>query len=101
HYIEAEHIPVPPLYFAHQRDVIERGGILLAHTPHVGRRPDEAVTRRTVRFRTVGDVTCTGALESNAATVAEVINEISNAAVSERGGRADDQRSDTAIEDRK
>jgi sulfate adenylyltransferase subunit 2 len=100
-YIAAENIPVPDLYFAHSRQVVDRGGMLLAVTPYIFVRADEMVSTRTVRFRTVGDATCTGALESAAATVDDVVRELAGARVTERSGRADDQRSDTAMEDRK
>ncbi len=100
-YIHAEDIPVPSLYFSHQRDVVERGGVLLAKTAYLSIESHERVSTRAVRFRTVGDATCTGAVESTAATVASVIAETAAARVTERGGRADDMRSDTAMEDRK
>jgi sulfate adenylyltransferase subunit 2 len=101
HYIAAENIPLPPLYFAHRREVVERQGTLLAKTEHIQIAADERVSSRLVRFRTIGDATCTGAVESGARTVAEVIREVAGARITERGGRADDQRSDTAMEDRK
>jgi sulfate adenylyltransferase subunit 2 len=100
-YIAAEQIPVPSLYFAHRREVVNRDGMLLAVTPHLEVGTGDAVSTRTVRFRTVGDATCTGALESTAATVDDVLRELAGARVTERAGRADDQRSDTAMEDRK
>ncbi len=100
-YIEAEQIPLPDLYFSHEREVLVRAGTLLANTPHIVVQPDERVSVRTVRFRTVGDATCTGAVESTAASVADIILETAAARLTERGGRADDQRSDTAMEDRK
>jgi sulfate adenylyltransferase subunit 2 len=100
-YIAAERIELPSLYFAHSRDVVERDGMLLAASDHLQRARGEPVSRRTVRFRTVGDATCTGAVESRAASVADVIAETAAARIAERGGRADDQRSDTAMEDRK
>ncbi len=100
-YIEAERIPLPDLYFAHPREVLDRAGTLLAKTAHIQVGPDERVAVRMVRFRTVGDATCTGAVESSASTVADIILETAAARLTERGGRADDQRSDTAMEDRK
>jgi sulfate adenylyltransferase subunit 2 len=100
-YIEAEEIPLPDLYFAHEREVLDRAGTLLAKTAHIQVQPDERVSVRTVRFRTVGDATCTGAVESTASSVADIILETAAARLTERGGRADDQRSDTAMEDRK
>ena len=100
-YIAAEDIPLPDLYFAHRREVVMRDNTLLATTEHLHLDPDEPVTTRLVRFRTVGDATCTGAVESSASTVADIILETAAARVTERGGRADDRRSDTAMEDRK
>ena len=100
-YIASEGIPVPSLYFAHTRRVFRRGPMLMAETPFItlqgGEVPEEAI----VRFRTVGDATCTGAILSNAATVEEIIRETAALRITERGGRLDDQRSDTAMEDRK
>jgi len=100
-YIALENIPLPSLYFSHQREVLERDGMLLARTPFIQVAPSEQTSIRSVRFRTVGDATCTGAVESTAATVADVIKETAAARITERGGRADDRRSDTAMEDRK
>jgi sulfate adenylyltransferase subunit 2 len=101
-YLAAERIPLPPLYFAHRRLVFERDGMLLADTPHVTRRPDEEAFEALVRFRTVGDATCTGCVESAATTVEEVIAELAASRVSERGAtRADDRISETGMEDRK
>jgi sulfate adenylyltransferase subunit 2 len=113
HYIRARSIPVPSLYFAHRRPVFCRDGVLLAAPPtmiqHRNSWNDDCderwasprVETRLVRFRTVGDITCTGAVESNAVTVDDVIEEIASARVTERAGRADDQRAETAMEDRK
>jgi sulfate adenylyltransferase subunit 2 len=100
-YIAAEGIPLPSLYFAHRRRVFERGGLLLADTPPAAREPQEMARESKVRFRTVGDATCTGAVESEAATVEDVVAEVAAARVAERGGRLDDQRSEAAMEDRK
>jgi sulfate adenylyltransferase subunit 2 len=100
-YIEREGISLPALYFAHERDVIRREGMLLARTAFITVDDGEPVLRRMVRFRTVGDATCTSAIESHAATLADVIAETAAARVTERGGRIDDKRSDTAMEDRK
>jgi sulfate adenylyltransferase subunit 2 len=101
-YILHEGIPLPELYFAHQREVVERGGVLLARTPFISLLPGERCERRTVRFRTIGDATCTGAIESGAATLEEVILEIASTRLTERGAtRADDRRSEAAMEDRK
>jgi len=100
-YIHLEGVPIPDLYLSHERDVIRRHGILLAKTEYVHLLDGEEVTRRRVRFRTIGDATCTGAFESDARTVAEIIQETAAARVTERGGRSDDRRSEAAMEDRK
>ncbi len=101
-YILHERIPLPSLYFSHSRTVVDRGGVLLAETPYITLLPGEAYERRTVRFRTIGDATCTGAVESDALTLEEVIQEIATTRITERGAtRADDQRSEAAMEDRK
>lgn len=101
HYVQAEDIPVPTLYFSHQRPVVERGGLLIANTPYVAIEPHEQVSVRAVRFRTIGDATCTGAVLSTATSLAEVIAETASARLTERGGRSDDKRSETSMEDRK
>ena len=100
-YIASQGIALPSLYFSHPRRVFERGGLLLAETPFVRLLPGDAPREQQVRFRTVGDATCTGAIESHAATVEHIILETAAARVTERGNRLDDQRSDAAMEDRK
>ena len=100
-YIASERIPMPSLYFAHEREVLERDGILLARTDFIHPRGAERPERLQVRFRTIGDATCTGAVVSSAATVEEIIIETAAARVTERGGRSDDKRSESAMEDRK
>jgi sulfate adenylyltransferase subunit 2 len=100
-YLQREAIALPSLYFAHQRDVIERGGVLLAASEVVEAVGEEQVQNRLIRFRTVGDMTCTGATESAATTVDEIVAEVAAAVTTERGGRFDDRRSDSAMEDRK
>jgi sulfate adenylyltransferase subunit 2 len=100
-YIARRNISLPPLYFAHEREVFLRDGILLARTPYTAPDTDEVSHRRTVRFRTVGDATCTGAVVSEARDVATVVDELRASRLSERGGRGDDRRSDAAMEDRK
>jgi sulfate adenylyltransferase subunit 2 len=100
-YIEDEAIEMPSLYFSHRRDVIRRDGVLLATSGFVTPQPGEHVENITVRFRTIGDMTCTGAVESPAGTITDIISEIAAARVTERGGRADDKRSEAAMEDRK
>lgn len=100
-YIEARAVEVPTLYFAHYRDVIERSGLLMAVTETLRPQEGECVENRLVRFRTVGDATCTGAFESGAQTVSEVIHEVAAAHWTERAARVDDRRNETAMEDRK
>lgn len=100
-YIQREQLSLPNLYFAHEREVFERQGVLLAVTEFLKPPESADVSRRMVRFRTVGDATCTGAVESPAADIESVIAEIASARVTERGARADDKRSETAMEDRK
>jgi sulfate adenylyltransferase subunit 2 len=102
HYIDREQLELPSIYFAHERPVFERDGILLAENEFVIRASDEPVFDARVRYRTVGDMTCTGAVQSTAATVAEVISEIAATRITERGQtRADDRASEAAMEDRK
>jgi sulfate adenylyltransferase subunit 2 len=101
-YIEAEDIEVPSIYFAHRRQVFRRDGMWLAATEHLSLQEGEVPEERTVRYRTVGDASCTGAVESTAATVGEVIAEVAASRVTERGAtRADDRASEAAMEDRK
>ncbi|MFZ4519090.1 MAG: sulfate adenylyltransferase subunit CysD [Microthrixaceae bacterium] len=101
-YIEAEGIEVPEIYFAHEREVFRRDGMWLAVTDFVTVLPDEEPERRVVRYRTVGDASCTGAVESPAATVGEIIEEVAATRITERGAtRADDRASEAAMEDRK
>jgi sulfate adenylyltransferase subunit 2 len=100
-YILAESIPLPSLYFAHERDVVRRDGVLLAIGENNQLLEGENVERLLVRCRTVGDLTCTGVWESSASTLEHIIDEVSAARVAERGGRSDDKRSDAAMEDRK
>ena len=100
-YIAAEKIAIPSIYFSHDREVVDRGGSLLAKSDYLVLQTTERFQQRRVRFRTVGDMTCTGAMESSAATLEEIIQEVAGARVTERGGRADDRRSETAMEDRK
>jgi sulfate adenylyltransferase subunit 2 len=101
-YISAENLPLPSIYFAHRRKVFRRDGMLMGVGAALTPATNEAVFEETVRYRTVGDMTCTAAVESKAATVEEVIREISASRVTERGAsRADDKFSETAMEDRK
>jgi sulfate adenylyltransferase subunit 2 len=102
HYIEREELEIPSIYFAHRRSVFERDGILLANHQYAHRADGEAPFETMVRYRTVGDISCTGAVESTAATLAEVITEIAATRITERGQtRADDRTSEAAMEDRK
>jgi sulfate adenylyltransferase subunit 2 len=100
-YIKREGIVLPCLYYAHKRETVVRNGVILGLCEHVIPRAGEAVKVRTIRFRTMGDAPITGAVESTATTVDEIIAETAASRVTERGGRADDQRSDTSMEDRK
>ncbi|RLA64925.1 MAG: sulfate adenylyltransferase subunit CysD [Epsilonproteobacteria bacterium] len=100
-YIRSEGIEIPSLYFSHKREVFKREGVIYAHAPFMTLIEGETVERVSVRFRTIGDVTCTGAVESTASTLEEVINEIKASRVTERGTRIDDKRSEAAMEDRK
>ena len=100
-YAKIEKIDLPNLYFAHEREVLDRNGSLLAVSDFVTPRETENPTTETVRFRTIGDATCTGAVRSNASSIDEVISEVAASRVTERGSRADDRRSEAAMEDRK
>jgi sulfate adenylyltransferase subunit 2 len=101
-YIEREKLEVPSIYFAHRRSVFARDGMLLAVGPYLQMAPGEEPFEAMVRYRTVGDMTCTGAVESTAATVGDVIAEVAATRVTERGAtRADDKLSEAAMEDRK
>ncbi len=100
-YAKIEEIELPSLYFAHEREVLERNGSLLAVSEFVMPRENENPSTETVRFRTIGDATCTGAVRSSASNLDEVISEVAASRVTERGSRADDRRSEAAMEDRK
>lgn len=100
-YILLEDIAIPNLYFSHEREVFERDGVLYAKTPFMMIRDTEKVESRIVRFRTIGDATCTGAVESTAHTLTDIIREVAAIRTTERGTRADDKRSEAAMEDRK
>lgn len=100
-YIRRENIPLPSIYFAHQRDVITRNGQLMAAAEALNMDEDDIIMRKNVRFRTVGDMTCTAAVESDAFEMDDIINEISASKISERGARMDDKVSEAAMEDRK
>jgi sulfate adenylyltransferase subunit 2 len=101
-YIAQESLEVPTIYFAHRREVFRSDGMLLAVGPYSVPPEDEEPFEATVRYRTVGDMSCTGAVESNAATLEEIIAEIAASRITERGAtRADDKASEAAMEDRK
>jgi sulfate adenylyltransferase subunit 2 len=101
-YIAEEELEVPSIYFAHEREVFERDGMLYAVSPFVQMIDGEQPFSATVRYRTVGDMSCTGAVESSAATLEEVVAEIAATEVTERGQtRADDRVTEAAMEDRK
>jgi sulfate adenylyltransferase subunit 2 len=101
-YIVQERLDVPSIYFAHQREVFQRDGMLYAMSPHVQLIDGEEPFETSVRYRTVGDMTCTGAVRSSAATFEQVIAEIAATRITERGEtRADDRVTEAAMEDRK
>ena len=101
-YVARERIELPSIYFAHRREVFRRDGMWLAVTPFVELLDGEEVVERAVRFRTVGDASCTGALESTAVSIDQVIAEVAASRVTERGAtRADDRFNEAAMEDRK
>ncbi len=100
-YIQHEKIQLPSLYFSHTREVVKRNGILLAKSKYINLKNDEKWEKMNVRCRTIGDMTCTGVTKSDAKNLKQIIAEIASARVTERGGRADDKRSEAAMEDRK
>ncbi len=100
-YLAMEEVPLPSLYFAHERSVFERDGVLLADSEFIPKKPEEKVFMETVRCRTIGDVTCTGVWKSDAKDIEAIIEEIATTRMTERGGRTDDKRSETSMEDRK
>lgn len=100
-YIQKEQIEIPSIYFSHKRDTFLRDGLIWSASDFVYKEEDEEVLERIVRFRTVGDMTCTAAVESQAKTIEEIIKEIQASTISERGARIDDKRSEAAMEKRK
>ena len=100
-YIMLEKIKIPSLYFSHKRKVVNRNWVLLAQCDFISLKNNENWLEKKVRCRTIGDMTCTGVSESNATTVEEIIEEVAQTRLTERGGRADDKRSEAAMEDRK
>jgi sulfate adenylyltransferase subunit 2 len=100
-YILAENIELPSLYFSHEREVFVRDGVIYSDGEFMNKRPEEKIEKRTVRFRTIGDMTCTGAVESPADDLTKIIEEVAATRTTERGTRSDDKRSEAAMEDRK
>ena len=100
-YIKAENIAIPEIYFTHKRKVFERHGSVLAYSNFMQLRETENIVEKEVRFRTIGDMTCTGAVSSTARNIEDIISEVAAARETERGTRFDDKRSETAMEDRK
>ena len=100
-YIRMENIKIPNLYFSHKRKCFERDGVIMAKTDFVETKPNEEINEMQIRFRTIGDATCTGATISDADDLNKIINEVAASRITERGGRADDKRSEAAMEDRK
>ncbi|MBN2729728.1 MAG: sulfate adenylyltransferase subunit CysD [Bacteroidales bacterium] len=100
-YIRSENIRLPSLYFSHKRDVFMRDGMWLAHAPFMQLKDDENLEHKVVRCRTIGDITCTGVVLSEANCLDDIVAEIAATRETERGNRADDKRSETAMEDRK
>lgn len=100
-YIYLDHVDIPSLYYTHEREVFNRDGVWLANAGFMKLKPTEKVEIRTVRCRTIGDISCTGLTLSSANSLEEIIQEIAATRVTERGSRADDKRSDAAMEDRK
>lgn len=100
-YIERETLEIPSIYFSHQRKTFLRDGMIWTASEHVYREEYEQIEERTVRFRTVGDMSCTAAVTSHAKTISEVVAEIRSSTISERGARIDDKRSEAAMEKRK
>jgi len=100
-YIKREQIPLPSIYFSHKREVITRNGQLMAAAEYLNMDEEDLISTRSVRFRTVGDMTCTAAVESEAYLIDDIIEEISSSKISERGARMDDKVSEAAMEDRK
>lgn len=100
-YILSQKIALPSLYFSHEREVVVRGEMMLAHSEFIKPLPGDVVKNQRVRFRTIGDLTITGAVLSTATTLQEIINEVSIARETERGNRIDDQRSESSMEERK
>ncbi len=100
-YILQENIEIPSIYFTHERECFIRDGVIYAHTNVIPLKPTEKVEKMNVRFRTIGDISCTGAVLSEANTLEQIVDEVASTRVTERGSRIDDKRSEAAMEDRK
>jgi sulfate adenylyltransferase subunit 2 len=100
-YLAMENVPLPSLYFSHMRDCFIRDGVIYSHSDFMALKPGEKVEKLQVRFRTLGDITCTGAVYSDAADMEAIIEEVASTRHTERGTRSDDKRSETSMEDRK
>ncbi len=100
-YIAREKLEIPSIYFSHRREVFQRDGLWMSASDLLPLKRGEVIETRSIRFRTVGDILCTAAIESSCSTVEEIIGEVSSLKVTERGARADDQVSETSMEDRK
>eukprot|EP01006_Ploeotia_vitrea_P019372 TRINITY_DN51558_c0_g1_i1.p1 TRINITY_DN51558_c0_g1~~TRINITY_DN51558_c0_g1_i1.p1 ORF type:complete len:302 (+),score=-16.55 TRINITY_DN51558_c0_g1_i1:320-1225(+) len=100
-YILRENIQIPSLYYAHEREVIWRNDSWIPNSEYITLRKGEEIQKKKIRFRTLGDITITGGIESDADTLEKIVDEVSTMRMTERGNRADDKRSDTAMEDRK
>ncbi|MDX2303666.1 MAG: sulfate adenylyltransferase subunit CysD [Microscillaceae bacterium] len=100
-YIKHDQVKIPSLYFSHKRPCFVREGVILAYADFMQLKEEETVKEMQVRFRTIGDITCTGAIQSEANSLDDIIQEVATSRITERGGRADDKRSETSMEDRK
>lgn len=100
-YILQEKIEIPSIYFTHERECFVRDGVIYAHSHVIPLKPTEKVEKMNVRFRTIGDISCTGAVLSEANTLEQIVDEVASTRVTERGSRIDDRRSEAAMEDRK
>ncbi len=100
-YIAAEGLEIPELYYSHTREVVKRNGVYLAKCEYITLLEGEEYEEKTIRFRTIGDMTCTGAVLSKASDLTEIIQEVASARITERGNRTDDKRSEAAMEERK
>ena len=100
-YILQENLEIPNLYFAHEREVFERDGVIMGASDFIQTKEKEKIEKRIIRFRTIGDMTCTGAVDSSADNLESIIEEVAASRITERGTRSDDKRSEAAMEDRK